>query len=95
MNGYRFYLEYPTPADKRAKRNAMGTVLAVHNSAVPFKSGTGGGYWAKECVGAVTDERNSDCCGTSASLDYLRLNCRRISAELARSIHPKMFAYLK
>jgi|ERR1035437_2491823 hypothetical protein len=97
MKGFRFYLEYLSPAAKRKgtiKKPGinMGTVIAMFTgeehviiSSKDIKS---------ECVAAVFDYENSPVCCCSASWDYLRENCRRVPESLARKIHPALFERL-
>lgn len=85
MRGFRFYLEHRTPADKR-KRAHMGTVFALCLEHMPH---------ALEGGSAVFDRPNSPVCWGSASRDYLRHHCRRVSEATARAIHPRLFAYLE
>ena len=100
MKGYHFFLEYSSNKDKRA-----GTVKNPGNHAenciaipldekgrpfyIPGKEIT------MDCYGAVYFRVNSDVCGTSCHIDYLRENCKRIPEKLARTIHPKLFTYLE
>ena len=89
MKGIRFYLEYRSTYAKRQRQHS-GTVFAafVANGVHPMK----GGGW--EGMSAISDHPNSDVCGTSASWEYLRKRCRRISESMAREIHPKLFTRL-
>lgn len=89
MKGYRFYLEYKTPAHKR-KGQDTGTVIAINWQ----------NRWpGHECVmvdaiGAVYYQPNSSVASTTASFDYIHDNCKRISEKRAREIHPALFEYL-
>ena len=89
MKGIRFYLEYRSTYAKR-KRQHSGTVFAafIANGVHPMK----GGGW--EGLGAITNDPNSDVCGSAASWEYLRKRTRRISESEARQIHPKLFSRL-
>lgn len=90
MKDVRFYLEYPSSADKR-KGNHSGTVFAAFSgNGTHFSSG----QWCQEGVGGVFDRPDSPVAGTSVSLQYLRKQCKRISEKQAREIHPNLFAYL-
>lgn len=94
MKGYTFYLEYPSLKDKRkATRkelgNHSGNCLAVYGNWFNI-----GHYYKKECVSSVYDRPNSDVCISSACDSYIKDNCKRISEEQARKIHPKLFQYL-
>lgn len=95
MNGYTFYLEYPSLKDKRkATRktlgNHSGNVMAVFGDWFSIA----GHYYKKECVSSVYNRPNSDVCTSSACDSYIKENCKRISEEQARKIHPKLFQYL-
>lgn len=94
MKGYTFYLSYKTSADKRkgtVKHPAPheGNVEAVYGD-VFFSDGRP----CRETIGAVYFHPNSAVCGSSASLEYLRTNCRRIPEAMARAIHPVLFERL-
>lgn len=97
MNGVRFYLEYGSPTEKnKATRKSpgdhIGTVVAVlvENGTFPC----GQGKWCYDAIGGLHARPNSPVASTSASLDYLRENCLRISEEQAREIHPRLFEWL-
>jgi hypothetical protein len=45
-------------------------------------------------TGAVYGHPDSACAGTSASRDYLRTKCKRVSESKAREVHPNLFRYL-
>ena len=90
MKGYRFYLEFNSPADKRAGRD-NGNVAAVIVEDGIFWSGDVACY---EAIGNVFSHANSMVCGTSVSVDYLATYTKRISEQEAREIHPNLFAYL-
>lgn len=90
MRGYRFYLEFDSPADKRAGRD-NGNVIAVMVENDIFWSD---GKACYEAIGAVFFHANSMVCGTSVSVDYLATHTRRISKKEAREKHPNLFAYL-
>lgn len=57
-------------------------------------NGDGGWSFVVDCVSALYDEPNSPVCGSSASIDYIRTQCVRISEKRAREIHSSLFAYL-
>lgn len=95
MNGIRFYLEYPTNADKRkATRKALGNhsgnVIAVLDNGIYFS----GGEAVEDSIAGVYAWPNSPAAGTGVSLGYLRERCKRISEATARTIHPELFKYL-
>lgn len=87
MKGIRFYLEYESPAHKR-KGEHLGTVFARYISS-PLES-----VGMAEGAGAVSNIPNDWCCGSTASLDYLRTNCKRIPEAKAKEIHPRLIDYL-
>ena len=87
MNGLRFYLEHKD----KSKRQPGGTVVAAL-----VLNGT---YWSSgrccyEAIAALFDQPNSPVAGTGVALDYLRLNCKRISEFNARIVHPALFERL-
>ena len=106
MKGYRFYAELPSnrksksaskgqPAFTRATLKQMAEAgehcncLAVLDGSLFHASG---GYLAVEVVTSVQDLPNCGVCTSSASVDYLRTNCVRIGEQLARKLHPALFA---
>jgi hypothetical protein len=90
MKGYRFYEEFETNAKKR-KRISGGNVVALllDERGRPYWNGT-----TYDCISAVYSHPNSGVASTGASPDYLAKNCRRISEEDARRIHPVLFRWL-
>jgi hypothetical protein len=97
MRGIRFYEEF---IDKRRGESA-GTVVAVlldkyqrpytHWSEAANKSCGG---WVVDVISGMFDVCNSEVGVGSASPDYLREWCKRISEKRARAIHPQLFVYL-
>lgn len=95
MKGIRFYLEHNSNKDKR-KGNHNGNVFAGFITDGGLFQGTiSKGEVMVEGLGALYFEPNSPVCVTSASLSYLRYNCKRISEQQARQIHPKLFERLE
>lgn len=97
MKGVRFYLEYKTPTEKNKGTRAnpgnhMGTVVAAFVDNGLYKCGQGEHCY--DAVGGLHSYENSPVVSTSASLDYLKENCLRISEEQAREIHPRLFEVL-
>lgn len=95
MNGFTFYLEYPTTKDKKQGTrkklgNHSGNVVAVFGDW--YKGGNN--EYQKECVSSVFDHSNSVCCGGSVGSSYLNDRCKRISEKQAREIHSNLFDYL-
>jgi hypothetical protein len=91
MKGYRFYLEYETPKDKRARKDT-GNVLAVNVADEMWFDAEDG--WQRDAIGAVYHHQNSAVASTSVSLNLLAKHTRRISEAQARQIHPALFEYL-
>lgn len=93
MKGYRFYLEHESAMDKRAGKHT-GNCFAVllGKDGRPLRQSDPA---MVEGTGAVYGHPDSACAGTSASRDYLRTKCKRVSASKAREIHPNLFRYLK
>jgi len=96
MKGFHFFLEYPLDVNpkKQTRKNLgvhTGNCIAVFQGREYILPG----LTSVECIGAVYFVPNSDCCGSSASFDYLSKHCKRISEAMARVIHPKLFTYLE
>ena len=88
MKGIRFYEELDNK--NRVSEKSQGNVVAVL-----YENGffTNNGY-ILECISATFLHSNSDVSSGSAHIDYIRKNCRRISEQKAREIHPRLFTYL-
>lgn len=91
MEGIRFYLEHDSKRDKR-KGKHNGNVFALYTDNAPWFSDGKPMYGG---AGAVYFSANSPCCSTDASKEYLQDQCKRISEEEARKIHPELFNYLE
>jgi hypothetical protein len=98
---YRFYLEYPSPKERRkATRKNLGkhsgTVIAVvlGDDGQPLSFLTGLGGLCFDAVCAVHKQENSPVVYASVSWDYLREMCLRIAKDKALEIHPNMLHYL-
>ena len=87
MRGIRFYEEF---TNKR-KGESAGNVFAADVDIPVYFSG---GNAVREGLGSIFAHPNSDVCVTSASLDFLRDKCKRISEARAREIHPALFERL-
>jgi hypothetical protein len=99
MKNFRFYLEHETAALKRAGTHSGNVFAALiyddHKVGVSRGRYIGAaGHVMVEGIGALTNEANASVCGTSASADWLRWNCKRISEGKAREIHPRLFVRL-
>jgi len=97
MKGYRFYEEFMNK--NKESEESLGNVIAVFLK--PSKGGgTPYGYWGSsgwlwECLSAIYLHANSDVSVSGVSPQYLTENCKRISEEKARQIHPKLFERLE
>lgn len=85
MKGFTFYQEFKD----KSKRKSAGNVVACYGDI--FRSA---GAYQREAIGGVYHHPNSAVAGTSVTLDYLTEQCKRISEEKARKIHPALFARL-
>lgn len=91
MKGIRFYEEF----HNARKTKSCGNVFAAFIENGPRFVTSGGKMQAMyDGLGGAYDYNNSPVCSTSASLDYLRTRCKRISEKKAREVHPQMFARL-
>jgi hypothetical protein len=92
MKGYRFYLEHESAMDKRAGKHT-GNCFAVllGKDGRPLRQSDPA---MVEGIGAVYGWPDSACAGTSASYDYLRKRCKRVSERKVREVHPKLFIIL-
>jgi hypothetical protein len=95
MKGFQFFLEYPTSKDKRQGTrkvlgNHSGNVLAIDPDTLRITN-DGAVY---DAIAAVFYVRNSAVGSTSASSEYLREKCKRISESTARIVHPELFTWL-
>ena len=91
MKGIRFYEELRNKG--RKNETSRGTVFA----AFIVKDGPWHGRNREpfyEGIGSVSDHKGFGVCGSQASLDYLRGDCRRISEARAREVHPELFSIL-
>jgi hypothetical protein len=92
MKAIRFYLEYPTAADKRTATRAelgnhTGNVIATFDGT---EAVTSQGPQV-DALAAIFDRPNSPVAGTAVSLEYIRERAKRISEAQARQIHPELF----
>lgn len=83
MKDIRFYEEFTS---KRRGLSA-GTVVAI---GLPNILGDG----TFEAVGAVFERPNSPVTSISVHCSYLFFNCKRVSEQRAREVHPELFKYL-
>ena len=96
MKGIRFYLEYATKTEKnKATRKNVGKHTG-NCIAVEFKQPyISQGEVCFGAYGGVFEHENSLCCGTSTTRGYLSENCKHISEQQAKEIHPNLFSYLE
>jgi hypothetical protein len=93
MKGFKFYLEYESPAKKRKGEHAGTVVAAFTGDEYQFIKD---GEWMRECIATLTDSPNCPwVCSVNVSDEYLRKNCKRISEQKAREIHPNLFSILE
>jgi hypothetical protein len=93
MNGYKFYLEYPSTKDKRQGTrkqlgNHEGNCIAVIDNWYRIKDNEifVSGFTAELLV------KNSFAVGEQLIHEgYLKTRCKRISEKQAREIHPNLF----
>lgn len=93
MKGIRFYEELRNK--NRKNEESKGTVIAVFYESrwVDYRPGLAQVLF--DTIGSLFDEPNSVVCGSVASSSYLSEDCRFISEEKAREIHPELFRYLE
>lgn len=95
MKGIRFYLEYPSAADKRkATRpelgNHSGLVIAIlEGTEQVTKDGP-----IIDALSGLSERPDAPVMGGAVSLEYLRERTKRISEQQARIIHPELFKRL-
>lgn len=98
MNGYKFYLEYP---DAKSKNKARRKNLGNHSGncvAIIDKTKRISVYSDdidNDAIGAIQDYKNCPVAFTCISCGYLQKKCKRISADLAKQIHPELFKYIE
>lgn len=86
MKGVRFYQEYRDVA--KTVPMETGIAILVHGG----RCLSDGAY---EVAGYVSTTRTSGVCGTSASEEYVRLFCKRISEAKAHELYPELFSWLR
>jgi hypothetical protein len=97
MKGYRFYLEYPNSTEKKKATvknlgNHKGNVVAVSFQDYRILHFEKDIQYDSFCAG--TDHRNGYVVSGTCTEGYLRAVCKRIPENLARIIHPRLFAVL-
>lgn len=83
MRYVRFYAEY---SDSRKRIPAENVFAAFTGNGIHNNSYEG--------LGAIFEWPNSPVACTSASREFLRKKCKRISEAEARAIHPLLFSRL-
>ena len=86
MKGVTFYLEYPSKADKRAKRGNPAVLAAVGYFYQKHWN-----YYVMDAIGAAREGNRDQFISGAVDGDYLRSNCTRISEAKARLAHPEIF----
>jgi len=92
MKHVRFYEEFQ---NKRRGLRAGNVFAAFTGNTFLADCGGAGREQCIEGGGAVFNYPNSPVAGTSASLNFLRRNCKRVSESRARQVHPRLFQWLK
>jgi hypothetical protein len=87
--GYRFFEEFTTELCEAS----AGNVIAIPEI-MPSIVEPGGISLRAVCASGETTSRNSPVGQVFVSAEYLGKNCRLISEDRARSIHPRLFEYL-
>jgi hypothetical protein len=100
MKSVRFYADFKGKREKSkttvkglwalAESGINQNVLAVFYDTIPQRLDG-----CVDCVGAIFYYDNSPVTFTSASIDYIDENCKRIPESLARQLHPMLFYYLE
>ncbi len=95
MKGIRFYLEYPSAAEKRkATRQALGNHSGNVIATFEGTEAVGRQGLQVDALAALQDVPNCPVAGTVVSLDYIQERGKRISEAQARKIHPELFIRL-
>ena len=92
MKGIRFYEELRNK--NRKSEESRGTVVAVLVDTGHISGNQHGVWYEYDCISSLFDHPNSVVCGSGVSQDYLWQECRRISEQRAREIHPELFKRL-
>lgn len=95
MKGYRFYLEYPDEKSKndgtrKKLGNHCGTIVALMLENNNLFSNINN----EQCTNVIKGVRlvpNSVVAESATTLNYLSSNCKWVSEETARKIHPELF----
>jgi hypothetical protein len=87
MHHVRFYHEF---SDRRKTKSTGNVFAAFVGNGVHVSNG----LLCYEGLGALFAQPNSPVAGTSASLDFIRETCKRVSEAKARQIHPALFERL-
>lgn len=90
MKNVRFYVECGSPQAKKQNKN-IGNVVAVFPKKGRFQRG---GELCVQAIHALHDYADSPAESGSLALDYLRKRCKRVSEDIARVIHPRLFEAL-
>lgn len=90
MKDYRFYIEYSTPRNKRKNHNGINCIAVYTDK----DAANPGHYMALSAVLAHPEPNTSALCWGEVSYEYLISNCKRVSEQQARLIHPHLFERL-
>lgn len=85
MKGVRFYEEFASNWRRKSEGNVVAVLVANGRNGA-------GDY---DVIAAVDARPNGPVAGMSATSEYLRERCKRVSEKRAREIHPRLFSYLK
>lgn len=85
MKHFTFYHEF------KNKRRGQSAGICV--GAFGPRSSDGGEI-VRDAVVGMFEQTNSQVCLSAVSQDYLRSKCKRVSEEVARKIHPRLFVWL-
>lgn len=88
MRGMTFYAEYTDSARKLP----TGNIVAVEREYSRWDKFAGS--FVYEAVGALFSRPNSPVAGTSVAQSYIDSNCRKVTEDEARRVHPRLFEYL-
>jgi hypothetical protein len=91
----RFIYQCRKRGIKPTQDTSVGNVIALFlddwNNVIAHWDGH---TYAVDCYAGIFFRNNSDVTTDSVSHAYLRDNCIRVSADVARKIHPRMFAVI-
>lgn len=95
MKGYRFYLEFDSPADKHKGKHNGNIFALYHGEGVETSDIQSALRRSPEGFSAVLFYPNSPVAWTGTCWEYLQKQGKRISERQARKIHPELFHRLE